>query len=56
MESKLLTVQQVAEYLNVTWDTVYREVHRGRLKSVRVGRAIRITSEELERYVKRSTA
>lgn len=39
---RLLTVQQVADWLNVRTEYVYRLTSSGRLRSVHVGRHVRI--------------
>ncbi len=46
-----LTVQEVADGLRVSKMTVYRFVHAGDLKSIRVGRSIRILRTSLEEYL-----
>ena len=53
--SSLLTVQEVAAYLNVVPITVYRMIDRGSLPAVRVGRVWRIRREDLQVYLDRST-
>lgn len=47
----ILTVAEVAEYLRVDQDIIYRLVHDGDLRAVRIGRAIRIPMQEVRRYV-----
>ena len=47
----LLTVKEVAAFLNVAPMTVYRAVKSGALAHVRVGGSIRITREALDAYV-----
>jgi excisionase family DNA binding protein len=47
----LLKVPQVAEYLGVSERTVRRLISSGQLKSVKVGRAVRIVPEDLAAYV-----
>jgi excisionase family DNA binding protein len=44
----LLSVAEVAAYLNVSTKTVRRLIGRGELRSVRIGRSIRIPEEEIE--------
>lgn len=51
-----LTVAQVAERLNVSEKTIRRLVAAGRLAETRVGRSIRISEEELERFRRDSTS
>jgi excisionase family DNA binding protein len=50
---QLLTPAEVARRLDVNRETVYRLCARGGLKHVRVGSAIRVRPEDLERYLGR---
>lgn len=46
-----LTIDQVAELLSVSKNTVRNQIGRGKLKSFRAGeRGVRISAEELDRY------
>lgn len=47
-----LTIPQVAEYLACSTYTVRRMISRGELRAIRVGRLIRIRSEDLARVGK----
>jgi excisionase family DNA binding protein len=47
------TLEQVAERLQVSADTVRREIRRGRLTAVRIGNRIRVTETQLARYLER---
>ncbi len=53
-DTALLTVQDVARYCQVHEATVRRHIASGRLRSVRVGRAVRVRSEDLDAYLKPS--
>jgi excisionase family DNA binding protein len=48
---KSQTVDEFAEYLGVVRLTVRREIKRGNLKAVRVGRSVRITPAAAEAYL-----
>lgn len=48
----LLTVDQVAKRLQVAPGTVRALVKRGELRSVRVGRLLRIPATAVDRYVR----
>lgn len=48
---RVLTVQEVADELRVSKMTVYRMVHSGEIRSMRVGRSIRITDEAWREYL-----
>jgi excisionase family DNA binding protein len=49
--SELLTVREVATICRVHEVTIRRHIRQGLLRSVRVGRSLRIRGEDLERYV-----
>ena len=44
----LLTPQEVAEYLQLTQDTVYRYIREGKLVASKLGRHYRIPKENVE--------
>lgn len=45
------TVEQVAELLKVSPQTVRRLIREGQLKAVRVGIQLRVKKEELDRFL-----
>ena len=47
-------IYQAAEMLNISPKTVRREIARGKIKGIRVGRVWRVTTKELNRYLERS--
>jgi len=49
--TRLLEVEDVANYLGVRTDWVYREVRAGRLPHIRLGRAVRFRRESIEAWV-----
>lgn len=53
MLSRLLTVEEVADYLGQHRVTVYSEIRSGRIPAVRIGegRTIRIREADLEQYL-----
>ena len=51
----LLNKRDAAKFLQVSTRTIDRERDKGGLRWVRVGRAVRFTAQELERYVHRQT-
>lgn len=51
----MLTMQQVADELQVDYRTIYNEVHRGNLKASRVGAHWRISRESLDAYLEPAT-
>jgi excisionase family DNA binding protein len=48
---RLLEVDDVADYLGVRTDWVYREVRAGRLPHIRLGRAVRFRRESIEAWI-----
>ena len=52
---KLLTVKEVADILNVTEQTVYNLTSKGKLNPTKVGRAVRVKEQELNRFVDYNT-
>lgn len=44
------TVKEVAASLKVSEWSIYREIERGALRAMRIGKAIRISPEQLEAY------
>lgn len=43
------TVQEVADFFNVYFRTVYNWIRQGKIKAIRVGRKYMISDEEFER-------
>lgn len=48
----MYTLKQVAEVLGVTYNTVWNLIQSGKIKAVKVGRALRVSQDELERIQK----
>jgi excisionase family DNA binding protein len=46
-------IKDVADRLSLCYRSVHRAVREGRIKSVRMGGAVRISAAELERIVER---
>ena len=51
MHDEILTVPEAADYLRVNPASVYRLIQHGNLRPLRVGRVIRLTKTEIERWV-----
>jgi len=47
----LLRVGEVCSSLGMSRSAVYREIHNGNLNALKIGKSIRISNEELARYV-----
>ena len=52
MLTDVMTVSEVAVYLRVNPQTVYRKAKAGELPAVRIGRAIRFRKAELDEWMK----
>ncbi len=48
---EVLTPEQVADYLQLTKDTVYRLIRQKRLAATRIGRSYRIPKEDLQTFI-----
>ena len=48
---RMLTIQEVAEYLQLTSETVYRYVRQGKLVATKLGRRYRIPRENVELFL-----
>lgn len=51
MEDKLLTAQEVADILKIKKNTVYELVKRGELPSKKVGKQVRISTQDINQYL-----
>ena len=54
-DKRWLKVAEVAQVLRVSKMTVYRLITSGELRSARVGRSYRLTEDDVNAYLKRST-
>lgn len=53
MSDELLTPEEVAEWLRVTPDTIYRWLREGELPAIKLGRLYRIPKAEVLALVRR---
>ncbi|MGD0610224.1 MAG: helix-turn-helix domain-containing protein [Anaerolineales bacterium] len=51
MEPRLLKTEEVAEILQVSRSFAYQLMKRGEIPSVRIGNAVRVRPEDLQRYI-----
>lgn len=56
MAEKLLSVEDVARILQVSVSKVRQLVNDGEIRSIRVGRQIRITQADLDDYIERQSS
>lgn len=54
MQEKFYTIQEVANYLRVSYSTVYRLINKGKgkLRAHQVGSKWRITQGQIDEYLK----
>lgn len=50
--NEFYTVEQVAELLQVHWQTILNYIKSGKLKAVRLGKGYRISKESLDSFIK----
>lgn len=48
---KLMTIKEVAEHLNVTYQAVLKWINEGRLEANKIGRVWRISQEQLDEFI-----
>lgn len=51
-QGKLYTLQEVADILRVTKQTLYNNIRKGKLQANKVGKEYRITEEQLQDIVR----
>ncbi len=54
MISKLLRGEEVAEILNISKAFAYRLMAEGQIPTIKMGRAVRVRPEELDRFIQES--
>lgn len=48
---RLYTIPQVVEQTGFSRSTVYEQIASGRLRAVKLGRSVRVTTDELDRWI-----
>jgi excisionase family DNA binding protein len=48
---RLLRIEQIAERLSVSRSMAWKIIDKGQLRSVRIGRAVRVRPQDLDDYV-----
>jgi len=54
IESEYMSLEEVADFLGVTYQLIYRLVRSGELPAVRLGKLYRVSREDLNTYLERS--
>lgn len=52
-EREIMTIQQVADYLQLNYYTVYRLVSSGEIPASKIGRSWRIKKKDVLKYLER---
>jgi excisionase family DNA binding protein len=47
----LLRIGEVCSMLGMSKSTIYREIQSGNLRALKIGKSIRVSQEEVNRYV-----
>ena len=55
MAKDILTIKQVAEYLQVTERTLYRLAQQGKIPAFKVGNSWRFRREDLDQWIRNQT-
>lgn len=50
---EVMTVQQLAEYLKLDPNTIYRKFRKGEIPGVRIGKAVRFKKEVIDSWLRR---
>jgi len=51
MANEIMTVKQLAEYLHLNYQTVYKKVQRGEIPSSKIGRSWRFQKAIIDRWL-----
>jgi len=51
---EIMTLEQLAEYLQVSYQTVYKMVRNKEIRAVKVGRSYRVRKEDVDAYFENS--
>jgi excisionase family DNA binding protein len=49
--AQLLKINDVSDQLKMSKSSIRREIDRGNLQALKIGKSVRISSEELNRYL-----
>lgn len=49
--TQLLKINDVSDQLKMSKSSIRREIDRGNLQAIKIGKSVRISSEELDRYL-----
>ncbi len=49
---EVYTVAEIADILKLSLKSIYNHINKGNIKAVRIGTALRVTQDELDRILK----
>lgn len=52
--NNFLTVEQVAETLQVHWQTILNYIKNGKLKAIKLGKGYRIPKKSLDQFIRKN--
>ena len=55
-ESKLMSIDQVCEQLNIGKNTAYELLNSGQIKAFKIGRSWKIPKDAVDKFIARCTA
>ncbi|KUO52892.1 MAG: DNA-binding protein [Desulfitibacter sp. BRH_c19] len=53
MEKDIMTITQVAKYLQISEVTTYKLVNEGKMKAFKIGRHWRVKRDDLDEYIEK---
>lgn len=55
MPERLMTIEEVAEFFNVTKGAIYKRIQRGQIPYIKMGALLRFDPRQIEAYIKAQT-
>ena len=55
MPERLMTIEEVADFLQVKKNTIYKKIQRGQIPYIKMGGLLRFDPQQIEAYVKART-
>ncbi len=49
--TQLVKIAELSKQLNISASSIRREIDKGNLQALKIGSSVRITSDEVERYI-----
>ena len=55
MPERLMTIEEVAEFLQVKKNTIYKKIQRGQIPYIKMGGLLRFDPQQIEAFVRSQT-